>query len=116
MHLAKDKRVHVIVHLKGSSMYRGICIATQLCTISKNMIQWESIRQSSKDLQPSSFSTCETLSYGDQLFFTHLEALLWVISILLMFIFVWGFKTDEAYLGANYGFKGQIFSCSILGL
>ena len=39
----------------------------------------------------------ETLSYEEKLPVTHLAALLWIISILLMFSFVWGDQTGEVY-------------------
>ena len=40
-----------------------------------------------------------TLAYGENWFLTHLAALLWVISILSIFCFVWevGGQTEEAY-------------------
>ena len=56
-----------------------------------------SIRLSASDLQPSSHDILETLSYEEKLPVTHLAALLWIISILLMFSFVWGDQTGEAY-------------------
>ena len=71
-----------------------------------------SIGLSASDLQPSSHNILETLSYEEKLPVTHLAALLWIISILFLFSFVWGGVFD---LGADLSFVCQFFYFWIIG-